>query len=159
MSAIEVLDRLAALGCAVRVEGERLKVRGPDLPEVAELVSELRARRDDALAILREAESQPPPLDEIKAALPPGVRLVSYHPKQAPFVIAPISIVTNAGKFFWSYLKDLHLRIEQQDGYAAPPLADILTKLADAGLELKVEKPGAFVNAHGLEVSDDDLPF
>ena len=40
MSATEVLDRLSSFGCQVRVEGDKLKVRGPDRPEVEELVSE-----------------------------------------------------------------------------------------------------------------------
>lgn len=159
VTALDVLDRLADLGCAVRVEGEKLKVRGPNLPEVAGLVSELRARRIDALAILRETEHNPPSIEEVKDTLPPGVRLVSYRPKQAPFAVAPVSVVTNAGKFFRAYLRDLNTRLENPEGYHCPPLADILAKLADAGLELEVEKPGAFVNAHGLLVTDDDLPF
>lgn len=141
MTAFDVIDRLAALGCAVRVEGEKLKVRGPNLPQVGELVSELRARRDDALAILREAESNPPSLQEVKATLPAGVRLVFYQPKQAPFAVAPVSVVTNAGKFFRAYLRDLKARLEKPEGYHWPPLTDILSKLSDAGLELRIETP------------------
>ncbi|HUZ47714.1 MAG TPA: hypothetical protein VMW54_13845 [Terriglobia bacterium] len=159
MSAIDVLDRLASFGCAVRIEGEKLKVRGPNLPEVAALVSELHARRDDAITILRDTEGPPPSIEEIQAALPCGVTLVSYQAKQTPFDVAPVSIVTNAGRFFRAYLRDLKWRLEHPDGYAAPPLTDILSKLADAGLELKIGKPGAFINAHGLDVSDDDIPF
>jgi hypothetical protein len=60
LSATNVLDRLAALGCAVRVEGEKLKVRGPNLPEVAVLVSELRAHREEAIPIVRKLSSAPP---------------------------------------------------------------------------------------------------
>ena len=73
VSVIGVLDRLAAFGCQVRLEGEKLRVRGPNLPEVAQLVSQLRARHDDAVQMLRDAGSQPPSLEEVKAALPPGV--------------------------------------------------------------------------------------
>jgi len=141
MTAFDVIDRLTELGCAVRVEGEKLKVRGPNLPEVPGLVSELRARRDDALAILRESESNPPSLAEVMAALPPGVKLVSYSPKQSPFAVAPVSIVTNAGKFFRAHFRDLKFRLEQPEAYHCPPLTDIVSKLADAGLELRVEKP------------------
>ena len=139
MTAFEVIDRLAELGCAVRVEGERLKVRGPNVPEVPALVSELRARRQEAIYILRERQSQPPSLKEVKAALPPGVRLVSYEPKEAPFAVAPVSVVTNAGAFYRAYLSDLAWRLEHPDGHAAPPLADILAKLADAGLTLTAD--------------------
>lgn len=138
VTAFDVIDRLEALGCAVRVEGDKLKVRGPNLPEVAQLVSELRAQRDDALAILRETESPAPSIEEVKAASPPGVRLVSYEPKQAPFAVSPVFIATNAGKFFQAYLRDLRWRMEHPNRCAAPPLADILTKLSSAGLELKI---------------------
>jgi hypothetical protein len=156
ISAIDVLDRLAAFGCAVRIEGEKLKVRGPNLPEVAALVSELHARRDDAFSILRDTESRPLSLEEIQAALPSGVTLVSYGPKQAPFTVAPVSVVTNAGKFFRVYLRDLRWQLEHPDGYAAPPLPNILSKLADAGLELRIGKSDATVKMQGVEVSDDD---
>jgi len=44
VSAGDIIDQLAAFGCTVRTEGEKLKVRGPDLPEVASLVSELHAK-------------------------------------------------------------------------------------------------------------------
>jgi len=143
MTAFDVIDRLQELGCAVRVEGERLKVRGPNLPEVPGLVSELRASRDRAaiIAMLKDRESNAPSLAEVKAVLPPGVRLVSYNPKRAPFAVAPISIITDAGKFFRAYLRDLQFRLEHPDGYHCSPLADILSKLADAGLELRADGP------------------
>jgi hypothetical protein len=114
-----------------------VKVRGPDLPEVAELVSELRDRRDEALAILRETESQPPSLEEVKSMLPRGVQLVCYHPRPVPFAVAPISIVTNAGKFYRAYLTDLARSLERQ-GRGYPLLTDVLAKLSAGGLELKI---------------------
>jgi hypothetical protein len=142
LSATDLLDRLSFFGCQVRVEGDKLKVRGPDRPEVEGLVSELRREREAAIAFLRDRESKPPSLDEIQASLPPGVKLVNYEPKQPPFAVAPVSVVTNAGKFFRAYLGDLRWRLEHPEGYAAQPLPDILAKLAEAGLELKIDAPG-----------------
>jgi hypothetical protein len=139
LSAVDVLDRLAALGCAVRVEGERLKVRGPDLPEVAALIPELSAHREEAMLLIRELRSAPPTLGEIEALLPESVRVLRYEPKPAPFAVAPVSVVTNAGKFFQAYLKDLAWRMEHPEDHAAPSLADILAKLADAGLDLMAD--------------------
>jgi hypothetical protein len=105
------------------------------------LVTKLRRDRDAALAFLKDQENKPPSLEEVKAALPRGVTLVSYQPKQSPFAVAPVSVVNNAGKFFRAYLRDLAWRLEHPDGYTAPPLADILSKLADAGLELSAPLP------------------
>ncbi|MGD1105234.1 MAG: hypothetical protein ABSA59_24580 [Terriglobia bacterium] len=139
LSAIDLLDRLSFFGCQVRVEGDKLKVRGPDRPEVEELVSELRREREAAIAFLRDRESKPPSLEEVRSSLPPCVKLVSYEPKQAPFAVAPVSVVTNAGKFYRAYLADLSRRLAKPEGYHCPPLRDILAKLADAGLELGVD--------------------
>ena len=139
LSAIDVLDRLSSFGCQVRVEGDKLKVRGPDLPEVEELVSELRRKREAVMAILRAQQSRAPSLEEVRAMLPSGVRLVSYQPKEAPFAVAPVSVVTNAGTFYRAYLADLRWRLEHPSRHAAPPLADILSKLTEAGLELRIE--------------------
>ena len=88
----------------MNASGRKLKVRGPDRPEVEVLVSELRREREAAIAFLRDRESKPLSLEEVKAVFPPGVRLVNYEPKQPPFAVAPVSIVTNAGKFYRAYL-------------------------------------------------------
>ena len=62
----------------MRLDGERLKVRGPNLPEVTALVSGLRARHEEAVPLVREFGSVPPTLEEVRSMLPKGVTLVSY---------------------------------------------------------------------------------
>ena len=99
----------------------------------------IRRHRDAVAALLADRESRPPSVEEVKAMLPPGVTLVSYEPKQTPFKVAPVSVVTDAGKFFRAYLRDLRWRVEHPSGHAAPPLADILSKLAEAGIELALD--------------------
>ena len=158
LSAIDVLDRLSSFGCKVRVEGDKLKIRGPDRPEVEELVSELRGKREAAIAFLQDQESRAPSLEEIKATLPPGVEVASYKPKDTPFAVAPVSVVTNAATFFRAYLRDLAWRMEHPRSYAAAPLPEILAKLADAGLELRIQPPGV-PNVHGVVTTDEDIPF
>jgi hypothetical protein len=140
--AVSPIDRIRELGGAVFLDGERLRYRIPaGDPEARQLIAEVHRDREAVIAMLRDIESKPPSLEEVQAALPPGVRLVGYQPKEAPFAVAPVSVVTDAGKFFHAYLKDLAWRLEHPDGYAAPPLADILSKLAEAGLELRVDAP------------------
>jgi hypothetical protein len=131
------IDYVAEVGGSLRLEGERLKLRLPgNCPAENIIVETIRANRDVVAAMLRERESKPPSLEEVTAMLPAGVRVRKYEPKAVPFAVAPVSVVTDAGKFFRAYLKDLAWRLAHPDTYAAPPLADILVKLADGGLDL-----------------------
>jgi hypothetical protein len=121
---------------------DKVRYRIPaDDPEARRLLAEIRQDREAVIAMLRDAESRPPSLEEVTAILPASVRVLRYQPKPAPFAVAPVSVVTNAGKFFRAYLSDLGWRLEHPEGHAAPSLSDILAKLADAGLELALEKP------------------
>jgi hypothetical protein len=138
----EVIDRVAEVGGSLHLEGKHVALTLPQNcpPDTeAAIVETIRVNRDAVSAILDDMESKAPSLEEVIASLPPGVKLVSYHPKQAPFAVRPVSLVTNAGKFYRAYLKDLRWRAEHPDGYAAPPLRDITAKLAEAGLELHLE--------------------
>lgn len=158
MSAAGVLDSVRELGGELVLDGNKLRYRLPDCPEAREVLEQVRRDSAAIKALLRDRESLPPTLEEVKGSLPPGVNLVSYRPKQAPFAVAPVSVVTNAGKFFRAYLRDLAVRMAKPESYAAPPLADIVGKLADAGLELSLDAPAA-PNAHGVVITDDDIPF
>jgi hypothetical protein len=143
----EAIDRVAKVGGSLQLEGERVALALPrDCPPETDtaIVETVRANRDAIAAMLADQGSAPPALEEVKTMLPAGVRVLGYKPKEAPFALAPISVVTNAGKFFRAYLRNLAWRVEHPDGYAAPPLADILAKLSDAGLDL---------------ISDEDVPF
>jgi hypothetical protein len=131
------IDRLRELGGSLWLDGEKVRYRVPfGNAEARQVVSDLRRDREAIAAMLRDQESKAPSLAEVTSMLPPGVRLVTYGPKEVPFAVAPVSEVSDAGKFYRAYLTDLRWRVENPSGRAAPPLADILGKLADAGLEL-----------------------
>ena len=137
---VSAIDRLRELGGELFLEGDRLTYRIPaGNVEARQLLEVLRRDRDAVAAMVRELQSLPPSLELVKASFPPGITLVSYQPKAAPFAVAPVSVVTNAGRFFHAYLRDLNWRLEHPDEYAAPPLPDILAKLAEGGLELALE--------------------
>jgi len=165
MTVFELMERLTGIGASVSAEGDQVAVRFSEEhrrqveglgPEIRRLKPELLKKLNDASSDTlfdglesrldgeRDRESKPPALEEVTAMLPPSVRVLRYEPKAVPFAVAPVSVVTNAGKFLRAYLKDLAWRLEHPDGYAAPPLADILAKLSDAGLDL---------------ISDEDVPF
>jgi hypothetical protein len=134
------IDRLHELGGSLWLDGDAIRYRIPaGNLEAREVLADLRQDRAAIAAMLRDRESKPPSLEEIQATLPAGVELVSYEPKETPFKVTPVSVVSNAGKFFRAYLRDLTCRIEHPDSYAAPPLPDILAKLADAGLVLRLQ--------------------
>src|ERR1035437_3293559 len=131
MTVGEVIDRVAKVGGRLQLAGKdgarvRLSLPRHCPPEIeSAIVETVRANRDAVAAILSDLGSNAPSLEEVKASLPPGVRLVSYEPKQAPFTVAPVSVVTKAGKFYRAYLRDLTWRLEHPHGHATPPLADI----------------------------------
>lgn len=167
----EVIDRVREVGGRLRMDGKHVLLTLPQNcpPDTEAVICEtVRTNRDAVAAILQDMASGAPSLDEVKANLPPGVRLVSYQPKTAPFAVAPVSVVTQAGKFYRAYLADLSQRMANPKGYSCPPLSDILSKLADAGLELSIEtpatehteeKPKPGNRSDGVCITDDDLPF
>ena len=71
--------------------------------------------------------------------MPSGVTLVSYRPKEAPFAVAPVSVVINASRFFRAYLRDMACRLEHPDTHACALLYEILTKLAEVGVDLEID--------------------
>jgi hypothetical protein len=115
---------------------------------LAGLVTELRACPGDALAILDEAESRAPSLEEVKAALPAqvcpydlpvGVRLVRYTPKKPPIAVTVCSVVTDPDKFIRHTLGELEARLHHAlQIRAGDSVFEILSKLSDCGLELRL---------------------
>jgi len=140
------IDRIRQIGGTVFLDGEKIRYRIPATNEARQLVGEIRANREAIREMLREQESKPPSLEEVRASLPPGVQVVSYEPKEAPFAVAPVSVVTDSGKFYRAYLADLQGRLANPKGHSCPPLADILGKLADAGLRIEVKDHGPRVS-------------
>ncbi len=81
------------------------------------------------------APAQPPPL-------PRGVRLVSYQPKEPPVAITVCSVVTDVPKFMEHCLAELSARLHSPvQIHAGDSVFELLSKLADCGLELAIEWP------------------
>jgi hypothetical protein len=136
------LDRIVQAGGSIALAGGKIKLWLPeDCQDASEIVETIRGDREIVIAMLQDLERRAPSLDEVRAMLPPGVRVLRYEPKAVPFAVAPVSVVTTAGKFYRAYLRNLRWRVEHPRGCAAPPLAEILSKLADAGLELRLDRP------------------
>lgn len=141
----DVLEAIAAvesLGGEFAIEGTRVLVEYP--PEqreaIASLIEKLRAHRGEVAIAVRERTSGVC-APATCPMLPSGVRLIRYSPRTLPVVVRPCSVVTDMDKFIGSYLRDLQVRLQHPEAYACAPLSDILSKLADAGVELKVDSP------------------
>jgi len=136
---LEAVIEFRERGGEFMVEGDRVKVRFP--PErrkaLTPFLNTLRANRDAVAALVRARFCGVPAAAECPP-LPPGVRLVKYAPKAPPVAVAPVSIVTDVDKFIRAYLRDLGHRLQHPKTHACAPLPEILTKLAEVGLELEI---------------------
>lgn len=96
-TAEEVIERIEAAGGVLTLHGERIHCR---LPENAiHLVEELRVRRDEAIAVLRQRATVP--------KMPPGVRLLRWEPKEPPVMLERWAVVTDVIGFVRSTLRQL----------------------------------------------------
>jgi hypothetical protein len=142
-----LMHEIARLGGEFTMRGDEIVVEYPDetAAEVEPILGKLSARKDEVRSLLCK-HSLGSPVAPGCPPLPRGVRLKSYAPKSPPILIAPWSVVTDVEKFIASYLRDLDWRLKHPRGHAAAPLPEILSKLAEVGLELQLESEIAMQN-------------
>ena len=76
--------------------------------------------------------------------MPVGVSLIKYSPKGPPIAITTCSIVTDPEKFIRHTLGELDARLHHAlQIKAGDSVFEILSKLGDCGLELRLEWPPA----------------
>jgi hypothetical protein len=115
-------------------------------------------------------------------ALPEGVRLIRYEKKTGPVAVTVCSVITDVNKFIRHALGELDARLHSHVQIKAGDSAfDLLSKLADCGVELRLEWPPASQiicqaperepskptkhpeppesNSHGTDITHEDLPF
>jgi hypothetical protein len=105
--------------------------------------------------------------------LPVGVKLLSYAPKNPPVAVTVCSVVTDVPKFIQHALGELDARLHHPVQIkAGDSVFDLLSKLADVGLELKLEWPpeGQIMSESSeskpskptklaVDITDEDIPF
>jgi predicted small lipoprotein YifL len=110
------------------------------------------------------------------------VSLIRYAPKTPPVAVTVCSVVTDIPKFIEHALAELAARLHHPVQIkAGDSVFELLSKLADCGLELRLEwpprnnadahneptkpsKPTKLpqppeLNAHGVDITDEDVPF
>ena len=112
--------------------------------------------------------------------LPEGVKLLRYERKTPPVAVTVCSVVNDVPKFIRHALAELNARLHHPVQIrAGDSVFELLSKLADCGLELHLEWPPeriienspesepskptklaetAELNPH-LEITDEDVPF
>lgn len=114
-------------------------------------------------------------------SLPEGVKLIRFDKKRPPVAIRSFSIVNDLNKFIRHALDELDARLRRPSQIkAGDSVFQLLSKLADCGLEVRLEwppnretmhdscetEPSRFgkasesfqANAAGLESNDEDVP-
>jgi hypothetical protein len=118
---------------------------------------------------------------ECPYTLPEGVKLVQFTRKAPPVAVTVCSVVTDIPKFVRHALAELDARLHHPVQIkAGDSVFELLSKLGDCGLELRLEwppepiiqtspegepskpaKPPATpdLNAHGVDITDEDVAF
>jgi hypothetical protein len=98
----ELIEAVEEAGGTLELHGERVRYQMPTA--ATHLLEELRGQREEVKALLLERR--------ISAALPPGVRLVSWHPKEPPIVLTQSSVVNDPVKFIEGTLRQLRYALD-----------------------------------------------
>jgi len=133
---VEVVAEVEAAGAALRLEGNKVRVRyrgAQQRNRLAQQISFLRAHRGEVADLLRARATVP--------SMPPGVRLLAWNPKQPPVFIEACSIVVETNLFARTTLAQLGAAIanpERRVGWTVPQLVD---RLAQVGVAVALEAP------------------
>src|SRR5260370_15209907 len=96
-SAEQAIELIKAAGGVLTLNGQRIRCRLPE--DLAHLLDDLRAHKDEVLTLLRKRDKIPP--------MPPGVRLVHWAPKAAPVILTHYAVVTDVPRFIEMTLLEL----------------------------------------------------
>jgi hypothetical protein len=130
MTAIEVLHAVKEVGGSLSLNGDHLKYSIPQ--RAVWLLPNLRQRREALIELLRQRETHP--------AMPRGVRLVKWEPKNPPIAIVRMGIVNNTDKFIHATLRELRARLEGKDFLAGNwSLRELVDRLEQVGVLVTVE--------------------
>src|SRR5438477_5448915 len=102
MTVSDVVSQIEANGAALRLDGDRVRIRFPGPRQrdgLAEQVAFLRLHKKEVANFLR--------LRSAPATLPPGVRLLSWNLKNPPVAIETCSVVTSPALFALTTLEQL----------------------------------------------------
>lgn len=142
MTAVEVLQAVEKAGGSLVLNRGQIKYA---IPRPATwLVSELRQRRGEIVALLQQRTASLP--------MPPGVRLLRWAPKEPPVSLQQCSVVIDVERFISATLAQLRARLEGKDFVAGNwPQRELIERLEQVGVEVEVN------DDHGRRRTSDDI--
>jgi hypothetical protein len=128
-AALDLIRTVEANGGQLRVEDGWLVIAPGEA--AASVIEELRQHKGELMAELAR-----------RPAMPAGVRLVSWSPKDAPVRLSECETVTDTEKFIRSTLRQLQARLSGKDSLAGGwGLSGLLTRLEVCGCLVKLDNP------------------
>jgi hypothetical protein len=129
VSALELIQVVESAGGRFMVAGDRLGIVPREA--AAPVIDELRRHKVELLAELAR-----------RPAMPAGVRLVSWSPKDAPIRLSQCETVTDTEKFIRSTLRQLEARLSGKDWLAGGwGLSGLLARLEACGCYVALDNP------------------
>lgn len=115
MNPSELVEAVEDAGGTLEVSGEKVRYRIP--PAAVHLVEGLREQREEVKALLLQRSQSAPEQLALPLALPAGVHLVAYEPKEPPVEITRHSIVNDVQRFIAATLQQLRYALEADTCY------------------------------------------
>jgi hypothetical protein len=124
----ELIKIVESAGGRFIIDGDRLGI----IPATAAepVMEELREHKAELMAELAR-----------RPAMPAGVRLVSWSPKEAPVRLSSCSTVTDVERFIRLTLRQVEARLKGKDWLACWTLSTLLDRLAICGCILVLDDP------------------
>jgi hypothetical protein len=134
VSVSEILGEIEAAGIALRLDGERVRILFPEprqREELAGQVAFLRTHRDEVAEFLRKRVAIP--------RMPPGIRLLEWHPKEPPVAIETCAVVTEPTLFARTTLEQLKIALANPKRWVGWSVSQLIERLAQVGVIVALE--------------------
>ena len=129
MQATEIIDKINSAGGRIWLEEDKVRARLPET--LRPLVNVIRSQKPELMVELAR-----------RPAMPAGVRLIRWEPKDAPVKLSQCSTVTHTEKFIRATLVQLAARLSGKDwldgGWG---LSSLLSRLEACGCYVALDDP------------------
>jgi hypothetical protein len=126
---IQLVSRLEAAGGKLTFDGERVRYSIPNGDaEARGLLAELRERKPEVTELLR-----------VRAATPPGARIIGWNLKEPPVAIDTCSVVTDPALFARSTLEQLGVALAHPQRWTGWSVRQLIDRLGQVGVTVTLE--------------------